>query len=133
MHYLFSDGGARGNPGPTGIGALLFNDTHQLVDFLGMYLGDQTNNVGEYTALLEGLKMAAKNGVEELTCTLDSELVVKQINGEYKIKEPTLQRLAAQVKHEVGNFKSVTFKHTLRAGNKFADKMVNTVLDAAAN
>lgn len=130
MHYLYTDGGARGNPGPSAIGAFLFDQNTQLVDFSGKYLGESTNNVAEYSALLEGLSIAKKNGVSELTCYLDSELAVKQLNGAYKVKNEGIQVLFNKVKTEVATMTSVEFVHVPRAANKFADKLVNTVLDA---
>ncbi len=129
MYYLFTDGGARGNPGPAACAFFLFND-QELVDFGGIYLGETTNNVAEYSALVNGLKSAIKNGIKELECRLDSELVVKQIGGQYKVKEPQMQKLNGQVCELMDQFTQVKFVHVPRAQNKFADKLVNTVLDA---
>jgi ribonuclease HI len=130
MHYLYTDGGARGNPGPAASAFFLFTEDMQLVDCNGIYLGETTNNVAEYSGLIAGLKSAAKLGIKELECRLDSELVVKQIGGEYKVKEPQMQKLHAQVCTLMPEFTQVKFKHVPRAENKFADKLVNTVLDA---
>jgi len=130
MHYLYTDGGARGNPGPAASGAFLFDHNMQLLDFSGTYLRETTNNVAEYEALLEGLKMAHKNKVTEIRCHLDSELVVKQLNGEYKVKNDNMNRLYNRVKAEAEKFKQIEFAHIPRNKNKFADRMVNVILDA---
>jgi ribonuclease HI len=95
----------------------------------GEYLGVQTNNVAEYSALLSALTKAKELGATEVDCILDSELVVKQMRREYKVKEPTLQKLYLKIYNLTTQFKKVTFTHTLRAGNKEADAEVNKVLD----
>ena len=132
MHYLFSDGGSRSNPGPAACAFFLFDADMQLVDFGGTYLGTATNNVAEYSGLIGGLKLAAKHGIKQLECRLDSELVVKQIGGQYKVKEPQMQKLNAEVCELMEQFTQVRFTHVLRALNKFADKEVNVILDARA-
>ncbi|MBL8015312.1 MAG: ribonuclease HI family protein [Candidatus Doudnabacteria bacterium] len=129
MHYLFTDGGSRGNPGNAATGYLLYNEK-ELVEKGGDFLGQQTNNFAEYTGLASGLRLALKHGVTELICKLDSELVVKQLNGQYKVKHPDIKPLHAVVKELAAQFKSVKFTHVLRAENKEADAIVNEVLDA---
>ncbi len=131
MFYLFTDGGARGNPGPAACGAFLFNDGKFLVDFAGKYVGETTNNIAEYEALLLGLGLAKKNNVTEITCHLDSELIVMQLNGAYQVKNQGLKPYHQKVLKEKESFKEIKFVHVLRARNKYADKMVNTVLDIA--
>lgn len=126
---LFTDGGSRGNPGPGGIAAILFKSDWLLLDFENKYIPLTTNNQAEYSALIMGLKLAAKNKVSDLTCYLDSELVVKQLNGEYKIKDESMKRLKAEIDTESAKFSSIVYKHVLREKNKFADKLVNLVLD----
>lgn len=131
MHTLHTDGGSRGNPGPAAIGYLLYDENMELVDSKGEFLGDKlTNNFAEYHALIAGLQLAIKHGVHELTCKLDSELVVKQVRGEYKVKHPDIKPLYLQVMELTHSFKSVKFVHVLREYNKAADKIVNEVLDA---
>lgn len=126
----YTDGGARGNPGPAALGVVVKDDTGKILAAYGEYLGHQTNNYAEYMALLSALKKAATLGATEVDCILDSELVVKQMRGEYKVKEPTLQKLFVQVFNTAEQFKKVTYRHTLRANNKEADAEVNKTLDA---
>lgn len=126
---IFSDGGARGNPGPAALGVVIKNDNNQILVSYGEYLGEQTNNYAEYMALISGLKKAKEMGATEVDCMLDSELVVKQMKGEYKVKEPTLQKLFIQAYNVATSFKKVTYHHILRARNQAADKMVNETLD----
>jgi len=126
---LYSDGGARGNPGPAGIGVVIKNEDNETVESFGKYLGEQTNNFAEYTALIEGLKKAAELGADEVVCYMDSELVTKQMRGEYKVKEPNLQKLFVQAYNASQKFKKVEFNHVYRADNKEADKLVNEAID----
>lgn len=126
----YTDGGARGNPGPAAAGIVVKNEAGEILAAFGKYLGEQTNNFAEYTALILALEKAKELGADEVDCVLDSELVVKQMRREYKVKEPTLQKLFMQVYNAAQAFKKVTFRHTLRAGNKEADAEVNKVLDA---
>lgn len=131
-YVLYTDGGARGNPGPAATGAFLFKET-QLVDFWGEYIGaNGTNNEAEYNALIQGLKLCSEHSVKHVECRLDSELVVKQIKGEYKVKEPRMQALHAQALQLIAQIGEVSFKHVPRAENKLADRMVNLLLDAVS-
>lgn len=125
----YTDGGARGNPGPAALGVVVKNESGKIVANYGEYLGHQTNNYAEYMALLSALKKSAALGATEVNCILDSELVVKQMQGLYKVKEPTLQKLFVQVYNVAQQFKKVTYRHTLRANNKEADSEVNKALD----
>ena len=125
----YTDGGARGNPGPAAAGIVIKNDAGKILTHYGEYLGHQTNNYAEYSALLSALKKAKELGATEVDCVLDSELVVKQMQGEYKVKEPTLQKLFIQVYNAATRFKKITYRHTLRSGNKEADAEVNKILD----
>lgn len=127
----YTDGGARGNPGPAALGVVIKDQAGQTVAHYGEYLGSQTNNVAEYSALLSALKKAKELGATEVDCILDSELVVKQMRGEYKVKEPTLQKLFVQAYNTAAQFKAVTYRHTLRANNKEADAEVNKAIDSA--
>lgn len=130
---LYTDGGARGNPGPAGFGALLFSEDHKLIDFTGGYEAHATNNFAEYSALLIGLKLAQKKGVTNLECRLDSELVVKQLKGEYKIKDENIKNFYKKINELIIDFKSISFKHIPREDNKHADRMVNIILDIKSN
>ena len=125
---IYTDGGSRGNPGPAAIGGVVENDDGPLEEF-STYIGEATNNQAEYSALLSGMERAAKHTDVDLTCILDSELVVKQLRGEYRIKSPELQKLARKAKHLEERFRTVTYQHTLREGNKRADALVNKALD----
>ena len=129
MHTLYTDGGSRGNPGDSAIGFFIFDEQMKLVDFGGKYLGIVTNNNAEYKALIEGLKLAIKNKIKKLKCVLDSELVVKQINGLYKISSPEIKIDATKVMDLRKEFDEISFNHVLRSENKFADKLVNIILD----
>ncbi len=133
MEYkLFTDGGARGNPGPAGIGALLFDSNDKLIWLEAKYINKSTNNIAEYKALLLGLNYIKDilNPQDNLVCYLDSELVVKQLNKEYKVKNDFLKILNNKVLEVIKGF-NVKFVHVRREKNKFADKLVNICLDSA--
>lgn len=125
---LHTDGGARGNPGPAGIGAVLEIGGEKF--FYKKYIGEATNNQAEYQALILGLEKAKDAEVEEVECLLDSELVVKQLNREYRVKDKDLAVLFVKVWNLAQGFKQVTFKHVFREQNKEADKLVNEAIDA---
>jgi ribonuclease HI len=126
---IYSDGGARGNPGPAATGIVIKNDKGETITSFGEYLGEQTNNFAEYMALIAGLKKANELGATEVECVLDSELVVKQMQRVYKVKEPTLQKKFVEAYNASMQFKKTAFKHTLRENNKEADRIVNKILD----
>jgi ribonuclease HI len=126
---LFTDGGSRGNPGPSAIAFVIRKMDDSVVEIMGEYIGDTTNNQAEYQALKMGLKRAQELGVKKLIVNLDSELVVKQINGLYKIKNQELLPHYNEVKDLAGKFEKVTFQHVPRALNVIADKEVNRILD----
>lgn len=125
---LHTDGGARGNPGPAAIGFVLA-EVGSLPILYKEYIGTGTNNQAEYRALLAGVTRAKEEGIQDLTCYLDSELVVKQVRGEYRVKNADLQELLAEIKQILPSFSSVTFEHIPRAKNAQADKLVNEALD----
>ena len=131
-YKLYTDGGARGNPGPAAVGIILFDEEDKLVWIESCYLGNTTNNYAEYQAILLGLKYCIKHIDKKHTimCHLDSELIVKQLNGEYKVKNKALLSINNEVKDLVAE-RHVIFKHVFREFNKFADKLVNISLDAA--
>jgi len=126
---LHTDGGARGNPGPAAIGYVL-KDAGRLVAKHGETIGDATNNVAEYTALLKGLKRAKTEGADSVECKLDSLLVVEQLNRNYKVKDAALAKLFTQVWNLAQQFKKVTFAQVPRELNDHADELVNQALDA---
>lgn len=128
---LHSDGGARGNPGAAGIGAVLKIDDEKTF-FISEYIGTATNNQAEYAALKKGIEVAYKHKVQELTCYLDSELVVKQLKGEYKVKHPQLKPVYEDVKRLLPHFSHISFHHVMRAKNKKADELVNRAIDLYA-
>ncbi len=125
---LHTDGGARGNPGPAAIGFVLA-EVGSLPILYKEYIGTGTNNQAEYRALLAGVTRAKEEGIQDVTCYLDSELVVKQVRGEYRVKNADLQELLAEIKQILPSFSSVTFEHIPRAKNAQADKLVNEALD----
>jgi ribonuclease HI len=130
---LYTDGGARGNPGPSGMAALLFDEKNKLLDFDGRFEAHYTNNQAEYGALILGLKIAIRNDVKKLQCKLDSELVVKQLNGEYKIKDSNIIKNKKEIDLLLVEFDSVSFTHVMREFNKHADRLVNLIIDATGN
>ncbi len=123
------DGGARGNPGPAAIGAVVRNANGEVLEERGERIGKATNNVAEYRALLLGIERAAALGASELELVGDSELVVRQVKGEYKVKDANLRELHAEVKRALGDFESWSIRHVRRAENAEADRLVNEVLD----
>ncbi len=126
---IYTDGGARGNPGPAATGVVIKDAKNKTIASYGEYLGEQTNNYAEYMALISGLKKARALGADEVDCMLDSELVVKQLQRKYKVKEPTLQKLFILAYNASAQFKHVTYKHIPRERNQEADAEVNEVLD----
>lgn len=127
-----TDGGARGNPGPAALGFVI-RKGGETVAAKGEYLGDSlTNNWAEYQALIRALEEALKLGFdgERLEVRMDSELIVKQMKGEYKVKHPDLKPLNARVRELAERFGDVQFVHVRRAENKDADRLVNEALDA---
>jgi ribonuclease HI len=131
-YHLYTDGGARGNPGPAGIGARLMTAGGDVVEDVSDYIGKATNNVAEYQALIAGLEIALDRGVERLDVFLDSELVVRQVNGRYKVKDAGLKPLHQQACLLLSRFHEVDVKHVRREQNAAADALVNQAIDAAA-
>jgi ribonuclease HI len=126
---IYTDGGSRNNPGPAATGVVIKDETGNVLAAYGEYLGKQTNNYAEYMAIISGLKRAQTLGATEVECIADSKLVIEQLSGRWRVKEPTLQKLFVQAWNLLRSFKKATLKHTLRAGNKEADAEVNKVLD----
>lgn len=129
---LNTDGGARGNPGPAAIGVLLQIEGEKPVRIAEM-IGEATNNVAEYKALLRGLQVARERGVRDLECRLDSELVVQQLNRVYRVRDRVLASLFVQAWNAAQAFPSVRFRAVTRAENRAADALVNDALTAAGH
>jgi ribonuclease HI len=126
---IYVDGGSRGNPGPAGAGVVIHTDEGQLIHEGGYFLGRQTNNAAEYHALLRGLMRAEKCGRQRLTIHSDSELLVRQVTGEYDIKSPKLEQLYQQVQLFLLRAPRWTLRHIKREHNQRADELVNLALD----
>jgi ribonuclease HI len=122
------DGGARGNPGPAAIGVVVRNGG-EVLEEVGERIGEATNNVAEYRALLKGIERAAALGATELELIGDSELVVRQVEGRYKVKNAGMKELHEQVKRALRDFDSWSIRHVRRAENADADRLVNEALD----
>jgi ribonuclease HI len=125
-----TDGGARGNPGPAGIGMVFFDDKNRVIAKFKKFIGEATNNSAEYQALIMALEKAKDFEYDQVEYRLDSELVIKQLKGEYRVKDKNLKELFAKVQ-ELSFFKPVSFKHIRREQNKIADKLVNEAIDEA--
>jgi ribonuclease HI len=124
------DGGARGNPGPAAIGVVLRGED-EVLEEVGETIGEATNNVAEYRALLRGIELAAQHGASELELIGDSELVVRQVEGRYKVKNAGMKELHEEVKRALREFDSWSIRHVRRAENADADRLVNQALDGA--
>jgi len=125
------DGGARGNPGPAAIGVVVRDADGQILEEIGETIGRATNNVAEYRALLRGIELAAAHGASELELVGDSELVVRQIEGRYKVKDATMRELHAEAKRELAGFVRWSIRHVRREANADADRLVNAALDGS--
>jgi len=125
------DGGARGNPGPAAIGVVLRDADGEIVEAVGETIGSATNNVAEYRALLRGIELAAAHGATHLELVGDSELVVRQVEGRYKVKNAGMKELHAQAKAALAGLDNWSIRHVKRAQNADADRLVNEALDNA--
>ncbi|MCD4762289.1 ribonuclease HI family protein [bacterium] len=130
---IYTDGGARGNPGPSGIGAVLYDLEGNILDEISEYIGTATNNQAEYKAVLAAIERAHVLGAEMIDFYIDSELVVKQMNKEYKVKNKDLAALFVKIYNKTLSFKKVTFTHIRREKNEEADKLVNLAIDDHIN
>jgi ribonuclease H / adenosylcobalamin/alpha-ribazole phosphatase len=128
---LSTDGGSRGNPGPAAYGYVLETEDGHVLDARGEAIGTATNNVAEYRGLIAGLESAVQRGVDELEVVSDSELLVKQMRGEYKVKNETLRTLQSEAAELAAGLKRVTYTAVRRAHNELADRLVNEALDAS--
>jgi ribonuclease HI len=135
---VHSDGGARGNPGPAGIGVVVTDGKGKVLAEVSEHIGDTTNNIAEYTAVLHGLTalrtlLGGQTRTVPIDWKLDSELVVKQLAGEYKVKNPGLRPLHQEIQDLRAEFPHLTFTHVRREQNVEADRLVNEALDKAAS
>ncbi len=133
---IYTDGGARGNPGPAGIGAVITDTNGNVLKEIAHYIGEQTNNYAEYEALIHALAVAREMFGEkiydmQISVYMDSELVVRQLTGAYKVKDQNLKAQFAKVAQLVGTLKHISYNHVLRAKNAHADELVNKAIDEA--
>ena len=124
------DGGARGNPGPAGIGVTIREPRGKTLAEISEAIGHATNNVAEYTAVKRALERAGELGVVDILVRSDSKLLIEQLKGNYRVKNPTLQRLHAQVRALAKHFPKITYEHVPRERNVRADELVNLAIDA---
>lgn len=127
--FIHTDGGSRGNPGPSATGVVIKDEKGTILAAYGEYLGTQTNNFAEYMAVISALQKARALGADEVMLIADSKLVCEQLNRKWKVKHPAIQLLFVKAWNEMGQFKKVTIRHTMREGNKEADAQVNKMLD----
>ncbi len=125
---IYTDGGARGNPGPAGLGVVI-KDGDKIVGEHSKYIGEATNNQAEYQAVVLGLEKAKQLGAKEVDCFLDSELVVNQLNRKFKIKDEDIGKWFIKIHNLVLGLKKVKFHHIYREDNKAADRLVNEAID----
>jgi ribonuclease HI len=128
---LYTDGGARGNPGPAAAAYVLETDDGTVLEARGEVIGVATNNVAEYRALLAGLAKALERGIDEVEVVSDSELLVKQMNGEYRVKNAALIELSLEAARLARQIGKVRYRSVRRTENELADRLVNEALDAA--
>jgi ribonuclease HI len=131
-YILYTDGAARGNPGPAGAGAVLLDPEGNRIAEVSEYLGRSTNNVAEYRALLLGLERAREFGARDLEVRSDSLLVVKQMREEYEVRKPHLEALRDRARELERSFRRVKYMHVPRASNSDADLLANRAIDAAS-
>lgn len=131
IYTLFADGASRGNPGPAAIGVVLLRPDGEVVFKFSGYIGQATNNVAEYRALLRGLKEASGMGIRRIQINLDSELIVRQLNGDYRVRHEGLKPFYTKVIKLLQDFDFVEIKHVNRKENKMADKLANEALNEA--
>ena len=130
--FLYIDGGARGNPGPAGVGVVIYDDKKKRVGEFSQFLGVATNNIAEYYALLHGLQEVINMGFEEVVVHTDSELLAKQVKGEFRVKNPDIKRLFVLALHMLKGFSKYSVSQIKRESNKEADKLVNQAINLSA-
>lgn len=126
---VYTDGAARGNPGPAGAGASLEDSSGAVIAEVSQYLGEATNNQAEYRALILGLERAREIGAQEVEIRADSELMIRQMRGEYRVRDPELRELARRAHAIANGFASVAYVHVPRASNRRADRLANRAID----
>jgi ribonuclease HI len=126
---VFTDGASRNNPGEAGAGVVIRDESGKTIETFSHYLGIATNNVAEYTALLDALALLAKHPADEVRIHLDSQLVVRQVLGEYKIKQPHLLPLVQRVREKMAAFPKITLSYVPREMNAEADALANKAID----
>ena len=129
--FIYIDGGARGNPGPAGIGVVMLDSGKKKIKEIYKYIGEATNNIAEYSALVCALEEARVYGAEDIVLHMDSELVAKQLSGEYKVKNAGIRNLFEKAVEILKVFNSFEIKHIDRSQNKDADKLVNKAINLA--
>lgn len=127
---IYTDGGARGNPGPAGIGVVVYDCDDKIINKKSQFIGRATNNQAEYRAVIAAFDLISTIEVAEIDFFLDSELVVKQLKGEYKVKNKDLALLFVKVYNRTLKYKKIIFKHIRRELNKEADKLANIAMDS---
>ncbi len=125
----YTDGGSRGNPGPSGYGVVILGEDGSVLGELSEFLGMRTNNVAEYSGLLAALEFALENGHSRLRVVSDSELMVKQIRGQYRVQSPDLRPLYEEAKRRIAKLEAFQIEHVLRGKNKKADELANQAMD----
>lgn len=129
---IYTDGGARGNPGPAALGVAIYDEQENLIKSFGKYLDEKTNNEAEYEAIIAALEEASKLKAEYVEMRMDSELAMRQLSNIYKVKNHRMQALVLKVRNLETKFKKVTYHHVPREKNKIADAMVNKAIDQRA-
>ena len=129
---LYIDGASRGNPGPAGVGILILDSKRKKVKEIYKYIGETTNNIAEYNALIYGLEEAQSLSADELVINVDSELVARQMNGEYRVKDENIRELFEKALSILKNFNSFEIKHIDRSKNKEADKLANKAINLSS-
>ncbi len=128
-HIMYVDGASRGNPGDASIGVSLQNDQGEELSFVSKSIGSTTNNTAEYMALIEGLKLAIEKNITMVEIRSDSQLMVRQLTGQYRVKESHIQALYNEVQDLLPSFEKILFIHIPREQNKRADQLANKALD----
>jgi ribonuclease HI len=128
-YRIYTDGGSRGNPGPSGAGGVIIDPNGEIISESSEYLGYQTNNYAEYMALLLTLKRAKMLGIRSVDVFMDSKLIVEQMNGNYKVKNEALKVINSEILELLKSFEKITFTHVYREHNKHADRLVNQAIN----
>jgi ribonuclease HI len=129
FYKIYSDGACRGNPGPSGIGAVILNDKGKILHEISKFIGTTTNNVAEYEALLEALDYCVKKKLSPVEILADSQLMIRQLSGQYKVKQPNMIPLHQKAREYMVHLKITGFTHVLREFNKRADELANQGID----